>query len=80
MSPRSWHGATPRCWTSWPPRPAGLCSAANQRQRGAVARRAARLSVSPWANGAHREGTKLSLDEVENFGAMVAEIHNALSA
>lgn len=35
--------------------------------------------VSPWAQGAHREGIKLSLAEVETFDALVAEIHNALS-
>lgn len=36
--------------------------------------------VSPWARGAHFEGIKLSPAEVETFGAVVAEIHNALSA
>ncbi|TDE32145.1 phosphotransferase [Actinomadura sp. 6K520] len=35
--------------------------------------------VSPWAQGVHREGIKLSLTEVESFGAVVAELHNALS-
>lgn len=36
--------------------------------------------VSPWAAGSHREGTDLSLDEVESFGALVAEIHDGLAA
>jgi homoserine kinase type II len=35
--------------------------------------------VSLWAEGAHPEGIKLSLAEVETFGAVVAEIHDALS-
>ncbi|MGP4029679.1 phosphotransferase [Actinomadura sp. 3N407] len=35
--------------------------------------------VSPWAAGSHREGTDLSLAEVEAFGALTAEIHDALS-
>src|SRR5438105_2629742 len=35
--------------------------------------------VSPWALGAHREGTDLSLAEVESLGALVAEIHDALA-
>lgn len=36
--------------------------------------------VSPWAEGTHREGIELSLPEVQTFGAMVGEIHDALSA
>ncbi|GAA2398659.1 phosphotransferase [Actinomadura vinacea] len=35
--------------------------------------------VSPWANGAHVEGTDLPLGEVSDFGALVATVHKALS-
>jgi homoserine kinase type II len=35
--------------------------------------------VSPWAAGSHHEGTDLSLDEVESFGTLVAEIHDGLA-
>ncbi|MGH3391177.1 MAG: phosphotransferase [Actinomadura sp.] len=35
--------------------------------------------VSPWAVGAHIEGVDLALDEVADFGALVATLHRSLN-
>jgi Ser/Thr protein kinase RdoA (MazF antagonist) len=36
--------------------------------------------VSSWGEGVHHEGTKLSLATVESLGAVIAQIHDLLSA
>ncbi len=56
-----------------------VCAPMNIREGGPVLQIGLRsYLVSPWAKGAHVEGTDLPLGEVSDFGALVATIHQAL--